>query len=188
MKKYFSCYNNGVTALVSEEVYNNLKKQASIQRLFTEREKDVTFNEQWRTETSYQGLRHLLVPIFTFTRVERFGESPWFTGDINFLNELHKHIEENGGVVESSGFFVPFSNGCEVGIHGKDAMKNELAYVTTEQQFREAFGISVSEIEERSRVAQARLAQIAETVQGVVERTNKQDFEQLLVAQRAQQK
>lgn len=147
MKKYFSCYNNGVTAIVSEETYDNIQKHEIIWQLFMEQD----FNSRTLPETAREGLEHLLVPIFTFTRPDRFNVSPWLTGDVAFLNELYAFIKESGGTIESGSFYVPFSNGCETGVHGTDAMKRELRHVTTGQQFRETFGISLSEIKERVR-------------------------------------
>jgi hypothetical protein len=67
--------------------------------------------------------------------MERFEKSPWITGDDKMLNALISHIRNNGGSVKSEGFYVPFSNGCELGIHGEKAMTSELLYVTTERQF-----------------------------------------------------
>jgi len=143
MKKYYSCYNNGVMAIVSEETYNDIQKYWEIvQRLACRN----------LAETASPALKHLCVPIFTFAHIERVKESPWFTGECdNFLFKLLKHIRDNGGkLIEGESFYVPFSNGCEVGLHGEAVMRNELAYVTTEQQFLETFGVSISEIDQQT--------------------------------------
>lgn len=144
MKKFFICYNNGVTALVSEEVKNDLHKQYVIWQNFAEREKDEEYTKRWRAATASEATRHLKTPIFTFVQDERFKKSPWFTGNDELLEMLCLHIKECGWEIEEGSFFVPFSNGCEIGLHGKDSMKSELAQVTTEQQFRETFGLTTS--------------------------------------------
>jgi hypothetical protein len=78
-------------------------------------------------------------------------KSPWFTGtdDPNGdsdLTSLLNYITRNGGRFCSSSFHVPFSNGAEVGLHGREAQLNELRYVTTDSQFKETFGISLGEL------------------------------------------
>ena len=146
MKKFFANYNNGVTAIVSEEVYNDIHRQRMIRQQFVAREESVEYKDRWRADLASKATEHLTVPIFTFASDDRFEESPWFTGNRQVYKTLVEYIRKNGGVVEEGGFFVPFSNGCEIGMHSKDAMKSELAYVTTSQQFRETFGISQAEL------------------------------------------
>ena len=166
MKKYFSCFNNGVTAIVSEEVYNDIQRHNTIWQNFAEREKEVEYKDRYRSDLASEATFHLTTPTFTFTRVERFSESPWFTGDMYDLNEVIKFIEENGGVVEHSGFYVPFSNAAEIGLHGKQAMRGDLVHVTNSQQFRETFGISLPEIKERARLFLAHVRKTDEIVRG----------------------
>ena len=117
-----------------------------IRQHFLTSEEKVEYKDRWRASVADKATNHLCLPTFTFVRDDRFIESPWFTGNDNVLELLMKHIKETGGRIESSGFYVPFSNGCEVGMHGKDAMKADLAYVTTQQQFRDTFGISMAEL------------------------------------------
>lgn len=150
MKKFFACRNNGVTAIVSEEVYNDIHRQRMIRQHFTTCEENVEYNERWLASVADKATNYLNVPTFTFVRPERFQESPWFTATDDVLDRLIDYIKYNGDKIEEAGFYVPFSNGCELGIHGKDAMKNDLAYVTTSQQFRETFGISLSGVASRA--------------------------------------
>jgi hypothetical protein len=146
MKKFFTCSNNGVIAIVNEDVYNDIHRQRMIRQYFTTRDEKVEYSERWRAGVADNATNHLNVPTFTFVRPERFQESPWFTASYDVLNLLIDHIESIGGMIEDAGFYVPFSNGCEVGIHGKDSMKSDLTYVTTSQQFCETFGISLAEL------------------------------------------
>ena len=144
MKKYFSCYNNGVTAIVSEEAYNDFGKLARIYHYFCSQDTDPKCELR---KTAYEAVMHLANhPTFTFARSERVSESPWFTGDNELAGALMIHIRTSGGSVDQRGFQVPFSNAVELGIHGQDSMKKELAYVTTEEQFRETFGITRAEL------------------------------------------
>ena len=149
MKKYYSCYNNGVTAIVSEEVLHDIEKFNKIYHLFIEQEKGKPYTDERKlAHVASEGVRHLATPVFTFARTERVAESPWFTGDTEVLDRLRSYIRYTGGTIESEGFHVPFSNGMEYGMHGHEAMTHELSYVTTEQQFREAFGISIAQLKE----------------------------------------
>ncbi|MFA6270038.1 MAG: hypothetical protein WC657_02400 [Candidatus Paceibacterota bacterium] len=139
-------HNNGVTAVVSQEVFSDIRKLGEIRQLFSDRERDKSYDDRFLAESADRGLSAIGKPVFTFTRNERAAESPWFTGDGELFKALAAHINENGDCIETGGFFVPFSNGCEIGIHGKESMASELAFVTTEQQFRETFGISRMEL------------------------------------------
>ena len=143
-------HNNGVTAVVSQEVFNDIKKLGKIRQLFSDRERDKSYDDRFLAESADRGLRAIGKPVFTFTRNERASESPWFTGDGELFKALTDYINENGDCIETGGFFVPFSNGCEIGIHGKDAMASEMAYVTTEQQFRDTFGITIAELKAKT--------------------------------------
>jgi len=107
----------------------------------------VEYQKRWRLVVAADdATHHLNTPTFTFVRSERFNSSPWFTATDDVLDLLIEHIKKNGGRIEEAAFYVPFSNGCELGIHGKDAMKSDLAYVTTSRQFRETFGISLTDL------------------------------------------
>lgn len=137
---FYTCYNNGVRALVSEGVLADINKAWAIQQVLNDADHKVQ-GRDYSTPLS-EGLCHIGTPTFTFVYTDRFVKSPWFTGDNEFLDALCKQIVEDGGRIESSSFHVPFSNGCEIGVHGDRAMASELAYVTTEQQFFETFGVT----------------------------------------------
>ncbi len=85
-------------------------------------------------------------PVFTFVRTERAQQSPWFTGDVELLEALKDHIREQGGNIQGVSFYVPFSNGNELGIHGIKMLQDEIRWVTTDSQFLEEFGISRKEL------------------------------------------
>lgn len=143
MKRYYSCYNNGVNAIVSEEVLRDLEKRQEIYKVFWSHSayfQSAEFNSARR-----DGLRGLGVPIFTFVSPERFKTAPWCTGDNDLRDAVLKQIQKNGGDVYIKSFHVPFSNGIECGLSGPESMVAELAHVTTEQQFRETFGVSIEE-------------------------------------------
>lgn len=144
MKKFFHCHNNGVTAIVSEEVKNDYVKDREINSVLN----DATHQVRGRdySKPLNEGLRHMGKPVFTFTHNERSQKSPWFTGDGELMEMLWEYTITNGGQFEEGGFYVPFSNGCEIGLHGDQAMASELTYVTTDTQFRETFDISRSEV------------------------------------------
>ena len=153
MKKYYSCYNNGVTAIISEEVLLNLEKFQYIQCYFIDEEKNRLYSERNLTSVATEGLQHLIRPVFTFARTERVKNSPWFTGENEILYTLVSHIRKNGDDIKNAGFHVPFSNGMELGVHGAEVMKGELSFVTTEQQFRETFGISLAELKQQAHLS-----------------------------------
>ena len=145
--KYYSCYNNGVQAIVSEDVMRGIEQSKLIQKFFEYRDADIPANQRFRPAAAYKGLKHLAVPVFTFASSERVMEQPWFTGTIEEYSSLRRHIRANGDCIEEGWFYIPFSNGLELGLNGENAMKSELAYVTTGEQFREAFGISIAELQ-----------------------------------------
>ena len=145
MKKFFWNYNNGVTALVSEDTLADFEKQNAIYTRLNDDDHRVKGRDDYSKPLS-EGLRHLGTPTFTFVRSERFEKSPWFTGDSNLYEALMEHITESEGLLGQGWFHVPFSNGMEIGCHGDRAMASELSYVTTDQQFRDAFGISRTEL------------------------------------------
>jgi hypothetical protein len=140
--KFFYCQDNGVVALTSVDTLNDMAKYIAI----IENIKDVQLKND--SKALYDSLAHLNQGvIFTFSRDrERFKKSPWFTGDIDLFASIRRHFRNSEHTFEERSFFVPFSNGCELGFHGESAMATEFRFVTTEQQFREAFGISRSEL------------------------------------------
>jgi len=150
-RTFVTCSNNGVVAIMPwqswkdyvadyrqmNEIVEELGRRANI-------EERHSVKEEARTAIAHMNAE----PIFTFCNDDRFKTSPWYTGSLSLLAKLKKYLGENGGVTfNDSGIFVPFSNGAEVGIHGEDAQRSELRNVTTAGQFRDAFGISIEELE-----------------------------------------
>jgi hypothetical protein len=46
---------------------------------------------------------------------------------------MERYIADNGGeVFTNRSFYIPFSNGYELGLHSEILMKREFAFVTTE--------------------------------------------------------
>jgi hypothetical protein len=138
---FYTSHNNGVYAIVPKDVLINIFRVGRIVRRLRKIKGDDSF-DFWKM------FAHISrTPIFTFTREERVKESPWFTGDETVYRALVDYlIPETGGEARPSGFFVPFSNGMEIGAHGAEAQQEELLYVTSEQQFQEAFGVSSEEV------------------------------------------
>jgi len=134
-QRFIAGSNNGVYALAHEDY---LKRQNAILSAL-QLERDAS-----REVRSY--LSHLRGPIFTFVDEERYQRAPWFTGDRGLATVLFHYIHREGGTVVESGIFAPFSNGAEVGMHGAEAQRTELSYVTTEREFLETFGITVKEL------------------------------------------
>ena len=138
VKKFYACSNNGVLALMGEDAYNNTGKCNRIRMTLN----DPNHRAPGRDidEPLDKGLAHIpITPVFTFTHNERFAKSPWFTGGGLLLEVLYECVLA-GGKIEEGWFYVPFSNGAEIGMHGDRAMVRELSYVTTAEQFRETFG------------------------------------------------
>jgi len=139
MLTFYSNCNNGVRALVSSAVADDMEKQAAIRNRII---------EIWRKRDVFKpldiGLMHLGTPTFTFSSKMLNRNSPWLTGDNDLYVALVAELENQGyQVVQTSSIFVPFSNGTETGSSGFDAMAEELRYVTTSDQFTATFGISI---------------------------------------------
>lgn len=139
-KWFHTCYNNGVEAVVSHEVFENIRRKRLI----------LT-----KLKVKNDLLPHISeVPIFTFVNIGRLEESPWFTGtcstrddpNVSDVRLLLNYITRNGGHFGGAMFYVPFSNGAEMGLHGSQSQRDELRYVTTDAQFMEAFGVSLNEL------------------------------------------
>ena len=103
-----------------------------------------------RSETNRQvlirALSHLGRPVFTFVDPERLVHQRWFSGSTPTQEALIDHIEKEGGIVRKEPFYVPFSNGIEMGHEGSEAELNELRFVTTSREFHETFGIHYGEV------------------------------------------
>ena len=147
-KWFHNFYNNGVEAIVTHEVWENMRKKRAVMLMLE--------NMSKRNGDQEDMLPHIPdTPVFTFASKERVDKSPWFTGTMSNtssfpenrdLTRLLNYITRNGGQFGSGSFHVPFSNGAEIGFHGPDAQVDELRYVTTSQQFEETFGISMNEL------------------------------------------
>ena len=147
VERYYLCNNNGVTAIVVEETYKDIMKNEMISSWFEERSTKKSHEERnLHAIVVCLATQYLSIPTFTFTHCNRASVSPWFTGDTKILIALIKHIKEMRGVLLDGSFYVPFSNGSEIGLHGVDSMRSELNYVTTQKQFRDTFGISISKL------------------------------------------
>ena len=144
MSKFYTCHNSGVTALVSDEILHNMICiEHTIQELVGKRcvYQNLKLDPEAIVSSIKKGLHHLpTTPIFTFVKVERWRNSTLFTGNEFLLKTLIDHLKHDGHTVNPAEFYVPFSNGKELGMHGVEAMTNELSYITSDRQFRETFG------------------------------------------------
>jgi hypothetical protein len=130
---FYKKWNNGVCALVSSTVADDMDKHARIYNRLGEMYKGRDLSSILNP-----GLRHLGSPVFTFVSCERFKKSPWFTGDEEFLDKLLGFLREEGHSIRNSSIFVPFSNGFD-----SENMVEMLQDVTTSDQFTATFGISI---------------------------------------------
>jgi hypothetical protein len=114
-----NCWNNGITALRLQSGFSGPKGE------------------------DYSG------PVFTFatastfiTRAERDAIAPW-TGTHDEMADLIQAGRIQ--LVRCYGFYVPFSNQLETGIHGADIASKELKWQegATREDFYHLFGISV---------------------------------------------
>ena len=154
--KFYVSTNNGVTGVVSEDVMRDINRRTLIAKCFART--DINFGEQLRLQRATRhALQHLSTPTFTFSREWRVNAQPWFTGSRPLLAALTQHIESMRHVIVFANFFVPFSNGHEIGHHGREAMAEEMGYVTTGRQFQETFGMSSVEILEKYGTVEDRL-------------------------------
>lgn len=133
---FFQNSNNGVTALIREDLQQNNEKVTRIHHTL-----EPSKLGQVR-DAIYDALSHIpQKPVFTFVSRERLFRHPWFTGDETLLVMIEEYIRKEGGTVtNNSSVWVPFSNGSEMGLHGLDAQRDELAYVTSEADFVAMFG------------------------------------------------
>lgn len=148
---FLICQSNGVMAITpldysreTAELVKRLCNYYSSQK-WTSAEAEKT--ESAALETV------LCKPVFTFARTERVKDSPWFTGDFPLLQVVMDYIRERGGEIRETEFYVPFSKGNELGIHGIKALQDELRWITTDTQFEEEFGITRTELLARMPVA-----------------------------------
>ena len=147
-KVFYEDYNNGVYAMVSDTVYWGRAQFDRIRQKLADKGRCSFLGDGRLFDVALAETVPLpRMPIFTFVvSTPRYSESPWFTGDELILSDLRAHIRDVGGQILRRSIFVPFSNGKEMGLHGVEAQLAELKYVTTEEQFVEAFGISMGEV------------------------------------------
>ena len=142
-KIFYTCSNNGVTAIIDSTTKNNFDREKEIR---SDLEKKCS---DWRdvSPAMCDGL-HLdfRTPIFTFAHHNRRKESRWITGRYELFDELTRYIKSEGGRIVVGSFHVPFSNNMETGAMGRDLMTFELSHVTSEQQFSDVFGISIDKL------------------------------------------
>ena len=141
---FLFCGNNGVTAIASERVVDDLERLNGHGGII--HSLDTFCNSAEARQALNRVFSHIGKPIFAFVSPERFTHQPWFTGSTLIWEALADYIEFEGGIIKGGGFYVPFSNGNEMGMHGLEAMENELRFVTTSQHFRETFGIEYGEV------------------------------------------
>jgi len=154
-KKFYYCQNNGVLALATAETVKNMRRRrmivSCIGSLGSE-EGDHELQREWRygnANVAERTLQHR-GPIFTFCEPERYEKSPWFTGNLGHLHFLLDYIMKQGGECMDGEFYVPFSNGAEMGLHGKESLANELSYVVDENDVVATFGMLTEEINRRA--------------------------------------
>ncbi|OGC47906.1 hypothetical protein A2886_01460 [candidate division WWE3 bacterium RIFCSPHIGHO2_01_FULL_42_13] len=127
MAKFYANSNNGVTAVMTEEAYLKLEERRT---LIAE------------TERKGLGTPNLpqIGPIFTFGRGEH-RSFKCLTGSTIVMNRLLDDHEVLHGNI-----WVPFSNGAELGIHGREEQQFELQFMTSLDEAVEAFGLMPSDI------------------------------------------
>ncbi len=125
-RKFVTWSNNGVAALVTEEVYQKMMVRVA------------TLNQLERGGMYEDASRLPIVrPIFTFSDYPHL--RGWVTGSMADREEFLKWA-----IVESKIIYVPFSNGRESGLRGKEAQEDEVQYRTTLREAIEAFGLVVA--------------------------------------------
>ncbi len=144
--KFIIGYNNGVNAIREEIVTQDQKKISRIVEKISDHGVARAASRD-RIVKELQGILGIVKPAtFTFCNNERFKSSPWFTGNQDDWEDLINLIQFRGGIVEDGGLYVPFSNGCELGIHGDEAQLSELKYVSSRENFLKTFGFYPEDI------------------------------------------
>lgn len=144
-KLYYYCRNNGVTGLANADVVREREQRSLILDALLKGIKGTTAAVSV-AEIVSKNIRLAAHPIFTFVKQERYDESPWFTGNMDDFDSLCDYITRQGGRVQKSSFFVPFSNGMETRWQDPEQQSRELRYVTTIEDFHKEFGITPEEI------------------------------------------
>jgi hypothetical protein len=122
MATYFKGSNNGVTAVVTAEVYQKMEERC---QLLAECEKKGLPRPQLPPIT----------PVFTFSSATH-GAFKFMTGSYEVLIKLLE-----GHDVQTGSIWVPFSNGIQWG--HDEAARWELEFMTTLDEAIEAFGIKI---------------------------------------------
>ena len=142
MKKFFFCYNNGVTAIVDEATLASITNAAPFGNSLKS-EKKAKFKSiggpsrgKWRHLASECADLHL-------RPAGAVQESPWFTGDTGLMDALIEH-QERGDVFQDAGFYVPFSTDVKLAPTAKNRWGRALLCDHREAVW-EIFGVRVSE-------------------------------------------
>src|SRR3989344_1924334 len=124
-KKFFTNYNNGVYAIIGEDALMDINRYYLISTALHR-----TMADDDRAGKALDGVMHLHGPIFSFvSSEERKSREPWFTGGHEEYRYLLSYIEREGGRVEESSVYIPFSNGYERGLRGIETQIDELKQV-----------------------------------------------------------
>jgi len=110
-KTFVVCMNNGVMAFISKEDWELLKKLGETAQWGDMAEGDI-------------------IKVFTFCNsTSRMG---FVTGSEDDMNYLFPGLPESFNMAANyyQHFYVPFSNGHEVGAHGEEAKASELKFRT----------------------------------------------------------
>lgn len=143
-KVFYENRNNGVFAIVSQEVQLDRARFDSIRTRLT---RNGVADGPKFDAALIEAVPLQRMPIFTFAGgVARYEVSPWFTGNEPIFWALREHILGAGGQLYEHSIFVPFSNGTEMGHAGLEAQCRELKYVTTDEQFIQTFGIALKDL------------------------------------------
>lgn len=127
LRTFYTCHNNGVTAVVTEEVYKRIQERGEL-----------------LAECKGKGLPcpqlPPITPIFTFGLTGHHSFM-FFTGSL----ELKEKLLE-GHDVKHESFWVPFSNGNEWACRYKPELAEwEWQFLTSADQVIEAFGLVIPE-------------------------------------------
>ena len=127
LRTFYTCHNNGVTAVVTEEVYKRLQERGEL--LAECKKRDLPIPQL-----------PPIVPIFTFSDPQH-PSSIFFTGSLEVKEKLLE-----GHDVKHGGFWVPFSNGNEWACrHNPELAEWEWQFLTSADQVIEAFGLVIPE-------------------------------------------
>lgn len=119
---YYKDSNNGVTAVVTEEVYKKLEERQKLR---------IECHNSGLPDPQLPPIR----PVFTFSGPDHhsFG---FMTGSYTLMKRLLA-----GHDVRDGGIYVPFSNGVELGSCGQESGRFERGFMTSLDEAIEAFGL-----------------------------------------------